>query len=395
MKEPYRFIKRKTKKNIYVVFEHLPGKEFSSGTEDMRQAVVFAETMLRKDWQQFDNSRNRITFGEYAKDFYTEADPHGFRKRKEAKNKKYDDGFYKSHQGRLDNYLMPRFGNQLLLSMNSNAIDEWFVSLRKSNGKQLSSNTKNKILYCLRYIMQTAVTEGYISSDPTKDIESITENDTKNRDAFTLEELYVLFPKDNAELVKAWGGLMWTTYFLVMRDTGWRPAEVSGLKKGDYHPELKGLYTESSVVGGVEKQSIKTTNKGKSYKVGILTDRTISFLEQLIAYIPGDYLFITTEGNFVQPNAANKHLRSVAAYFGINLHGRTQYSFRHSFETYMVGNVKSETLLELMAHTGFRPEYDHRTPSMILKQLSPVHDMLENVFESTENQSFPQAEKKA
>lgn len=243
--------------------------------------------------------------------------------------------------------------------------------------------------------MQTAVTEGYISSDPTKDIESITENDTKNRDAFTLDELYILFPKDNAELVKAWGGLMWTTYFLVMRDTGWRPAEVSGLKKGDYHPELKGLYTESSVVGGVEKPSIKTTNKGKPYKVGILTDRTISFLEQLIAYIPGEYLFITTEGNFVQPNAANKHLRSVAAYFGIDLRGRTQYSFRHSFETYMVGNVRSETLLELMAHTGFRPEYDHRTPSMILKQLSPVHDMLETVFESAENQSFPQSEEKA
>ena len=73
MKEPYRFIKRKTKKNIYVIFEHLPGKEFSTGTGDMRQAVVFAETMLRKDWQQFDNSRNRITFGEYAKDFYTES----------------------------------------------------------------------------------------------------------------------------------------------------------------------------------------------------------------------------------------------------------------------------------------------------------------------------------
>ena len=107
------------------------------------------------------------------------------------------------------------------------------------------------------------------------------------------------------------------------------------------------------------------------------------------------YLFITTEGNFVQPNAANKHLRSVAAYLGINLHGRTQYSFRHSFETYMVGNVKSETLLELMAHTGFRPEYDHRTPSMILKQLSPVHDMLETVFESAESQSFSQVEEKA
>lgn len=178
---------------------------------------------------------------------------------------------------------------------------------------------------------------------------------------------------------------MWTTYFLVMRDTGWRPAEVSGLRKENYHPDLKGLYTETSVVAGIEKNRIKTTNKGKRYKVGMLTDRTSSFVEQLIASIPGDFLFITTEGNFVQPNAANKHLRAVANHFGIDLKGRTQYSFRHAFETLMVGNIKTETLLELMAHTGFRPEYDHRTPEMLLKQLSPVHNMLELLFETHEN----------
>ena len=390
MKEPYRFIKRKSKKNIYVIFEHLPGREFSTGTDDMRKAVVFAESMLRQDWQQFEKDKNRITFGEYAKDFYTDSDPHNFRKSKEAKNRNYEDTFYSDHQGRLENYLMPKFGGYLLLSMNQKMIEEWFVSLKGKNGKNLSASTRNKILYCLRYILQTAALEGYISSDPTKDIESIAENDTKNRDAFTIDELYTFFPADNAELVKAWGGLMWTTYFLVMRDTGWRPAEVSGLRKENYHPDLKGLYTETSVVAGIEKNRIKTTNKGKRYKVGMLTDRTSSFVEQLIASIPGDFLFITTDGNFVQPNAANKHLRAVANHFGIDLNGRTQYSFRHAFESFTVGNIKTDALLELMAHTGFRPEYDHRTPEMLLKQLSPVHSLLETIYESHSNENFPQ-----
>ena len=43
MNTPYRFIQRKRKKNIYVIFEHLPGKEFSTGTDNMRDAIVFAE----------------------------------------------------------------------------------------------------------------------------------------------------------------------------------------------------------------------------------------------------------------------------------------------------------------------------------------------------------------
>ena len=80
MKEPYRFIKRASRKNIYVVFEHLPDREFSTGTDDMRKAIVFAETMLREDWHKFDRENYKMTFGEYAKDFFTDEDPRGFRK---------------------------------------------------------------------------------------------------------------------------------------------------------------------------------------------------------------------------------------------------------------------------------------------------------------------------
>ena len=263
-------------------------------------------------------------------------------------------------------------------------IDEWFMRLISKNGKALSSNSKNKILACLRYVLQSAVDDGIIASDPSEGIEGFTENDTKNRQAFTLEDLMMFFPSDvnDNALIEIWGGLMWTVYFLVMRDTGWRPAEVSGLKKENFYPDIGGLYTKSSVVDGVEKGSIKTTNTGKTYKVGLLTERTIRLLNQLIDILPSDFLFITTEGNFVQPAAANKRLRAVAKKLNIDLQNRTQYSFRHSFETFMVGNVQTKNLLELMAHTRFRPEYDHRTPEMVLKQLEPIKQTLNEIYES-------------
>ena len=383
MKEPYRFIKRASRKNIYVVFEHMPNRELSTGTDDMRKAIVFAETMLREDWHKFDRENYKMTFGEYAKGFFTDEDPRGFRKKKEAKNKRYDAKFYFNHQARLDNYIMPKFESYLLTSLNRRMIDDWFMKLVSKNGKPLSSNSKNKILACLRYVLQSAVDDGIIASDPSEGIEGFTENDTKNRQAFTIDELMLFFPygEDDSALIETWGGLMWTVYFLVMRDTGWRPAEVSGLKKENFYQDIGGLYTKNSVVDGVEKGSIKTTNTGKTYKVGLLTERTIRLLNQLIDVVPSDFLFITTEGNFVQPAAANKRLRAVAKKLGINLQNRTQYSFRHSFETFMVGNVQTRNLLELMAHTRFRPEYDHRTPEMVLKQLEPIKETLNEIYE--------------
>ena len=78
MNTPYRFIQRKRRKNIYVIFEHLPGKEFSTGTDNMRDAIVFAEAMLRKDFTLVEQNRHKMTFGDFAKGFFTSADPHGF-----------------------------------------------------------------------------------------------------------------------------------------------------------------------------------------------------------------------------------------------------------------------------------------------------------------------------
>ncbi len=81
-----------------MVFEHLPDREFSTGTDDMRKAIFFAETMLREDWHKFDKENYKMTFDEYAKGFFTDEDFRDFRKKKEAKNKRYDAKFCFNHQ---------------------------------------------------------------------------------------------------------------------------------------------------------------------------------------------------------------------------------------------------------------------------------------------------------
>jgi len=78
------------------------------------------------------------------------------------------------------------------------------------------------------------------------------------------------------------------------------------------------------------------------------------------------------------PDVANKHLKGVYKRAGVPSLGRTQYSFRHTFETTLAGKVENKVLLELMAHTAFHPEYDHRKPEHVLAQLQPVRAILED-----------------
>lgn len=324
---------------------------------------------------------NDILFKDYADGFFTTKDPRGFRRMNKLKNRHYEESYYEDHQARLDNFIMPRFGTTQLSAITQKKIDEWFVTQRSVGSRRLlSANSRNKILRCLRVILKQAVRDGYLSQDPTKEIATIVENDVGEKEPFSRHELSCLFPSDDRSLVRLWGSLSWATYFLILRDTGWRPAEVAGLKKSSYNRKLNGLYTRSSIVNGTDCNRIKTTGRGQDFKVGIVSERTARFIERLSARMHGAYLFRTVNGNFVCSATANKRLRTVAASIGLNIGSKTQYSFRHSFGTLVADRIPSQDFLLLMSHVGYRHEYDHRTPEMILAQLEPLRGTIEELF---------------
>lgn len=256
-------------------------------------------------------------------------------------------------------------------------IEDWLLELKsKASGKELSDDSKNKILMAMREIMGTAKRSGIIPNNPAKEVKLINAIN-KKRLPFTLEELVQMFPRDEKELLHIWGTRSWAVYFLVMRDTGFRPGEVAALTRNSYMPEHRGIYSTQSVSTPNKKvkNSIKTTSKGQPYKVGILTTQTIEQLEKLLPTV--DDMLFTVNGGPVYLDTANKHLRLSLARTKVPLLGRSQYGFRHAFETNLSGRIENKLLLELMGHTSYRPEYDHRTPGRILEQLQPMVELID------------------
>jgi hypothetical protein len=112
MKSSYKF-RHPKERYIQVSFAHLPGKWASTGTHIFKEAVLWAEHRLEADLKQ-NTRRGCPTLSSFSKDFFTEADPQGWRHRMDKRNKSFEHTFYQQNQARLNNYIVPRFGDYLI-----------------------------------------------------------------------------------------------------------------------------------------------------------------------------------------------------------------------------------------------------------------------------------------
>jgi len=361
------------------MFDYIPGRWFSSGTSDIVEAIHWADKKVESDLMGKGYNREDITLRDFATDFFTARDPYGVRKRDIKHGHHYDDSYYARKQGYLDNYILKRFGNQTLLSLTDVVIEDWFLDLISvTKKKELHDDTKNKVLTTFKDVLREAVRQGLIPSNPAEKITMI--NVTANtRTPFTPQEIKLLYPEDDEQMLKVWGSVMWATFFLIFRDTGFRPSQIAALSISSYYPDLHGIFSRNSVGDNRQlKNSIKTTNKGKDYMVGILTAQTERFLNRRIIECQNkkeEYLFLIDKKFFVA-STSNKHFTSFGGKI-IDMKGRTQYSLRHSFETDLAGRIENKVVAELMAHTAFNPVYDHRSPETLLEELQPVRSLLE------------------
>lgn len=381
---PWRFIRRKGR-NIQVVFDHIPGGCFSSGTKDEYKANRWAEEKYMRDTGNVSTvTRQEVSLEMFSKDFFKPSDPKGFIRRQVARGYNLDPTEYQRRQGYLENYIIPAFGKWLLTSISDVSIEDWIIGLRKfdDHRRNLANDTKNKILAAFNDVMKEAKRLGYIKTNPLDTVDHLART-VEEREPFTEEELERFFPEERSKLLFIWGTLQWAVYFMVMRDTGFRPGEVSGLSKTCYYPELHGIYTTGSVHWATHKRkdTVKTSKSGMAYREGFLSDRTAELLEELIRYRPyTEYLF-QIRGRFIIPNTANKHLASSAKRAGVDLRGRTQYSFRHSFQSYFIGRMPENARLILMGHTKTRNTYTHLTPEQRLHrviEMDGVEEALKN-----------------
>ena len=378
MKKDYRFINRKGR-NIEVVFAIRPDKHISTGTKDMLEAVTFAENYLRT---QGIYGNTIPLFKDYAKDFFIKDTEGSIKYRHRMFDKENREHWYTRHQQDLDVYVIPFFGEYRLDYITAPIIEKWMMELKANHKtKPLTGNTKKKILYALREVLDSAEREQYIASNPSRHVMIPSQKVVNERRALTRYEQQKLFPLDADKRIDVWQKCSYAAFFSVMYDTGFRPSEVAGLRVCDIYttPQGMGVFTEHTICfeEGRAKNRVKTSGKGMESRVGLLSHVTEELVLRLIEQYQlrdDDYLFLvsyTKKESWISSATANKQLRAVCTKIGIDTDKICQYSLRHTHATYLRGSMEEQALALSMGHSGgrVRNDYDHRTASILLAQL--------------------------
>ena len=370
-----RFKLRERKgRNMEMMPEGIRRVWISTGTKDCDTAEEFARNYLASGGAY---TSRKITFGEYAKDFFTRTDSKSYRKYMENFGKFYSDEYYAGNQSVLKP-AVAKFGKYELGAISSAMIEQWYVNAKKNNGEEYASGTKLRILNIMSIVFKHAKKAKLIKENPVAEVERVASK-SKPRKIFTPEEIVKLFPFDDEKLLAIWSTWKYALFFSIMVDTGWRENEINALAwSGIYE---NGVYTDNATDPlGRLKQGIKTTGKGVPVKQGILSDYTLRLLEKVREENPDEeYVFITkATGRGIRAQLIIKTFAKALKNAGIEADGRTPYCLRHTFDTYMldkagqVDGLDEKTVRELMAHTGYRPEYDHRTPEQMIRRMSRI-----------------------
>lgn len=376
-------VRKRGSRSWEVEFDSAKGIWKSTGVQSLEEVEDAVSKMLANLGKK---TITGMKFEDFAKNFFIRTDEQSIFEHHKKFGKKYDADWYTAREGILNNYIMPKFGKMNMSDITDIMIEEWYIRLYgiKSQGtEELSNAVKNRVLNTLKIVLKEAKRKRIIETNPCDTVETLNP-DYQKRGFFTVEEIHKLFPQDKSKLVSIWDTMQFALFFSIMVDTGWRCGEVSALKRENFIDN--GVYSESSVKASTKevKNSIKTTNKGQPYKVGILSEYTLELYRDFIKDWDNVYLFYFKGFGMNKPYRTNKVLRSACARVGIDAGERTQHCIRHSFDTYMLNHAGEQGLtrddiLQLMAHTSYRPEYDHRTGVDLINKLSKAKGIIDNL----------------
>lgn len=338
------------------------GKWKSSGKRSKSEAM---------SWFYAGKDTKGQTLSEFADEMFTCKEPGSYYYLCQQTNTHTHQEWWDSNYGRYLVYIRPRFGNMPLEDIKPPAIQDWYIGLKGKNVKELAPATKKKIINCLSAIFEYAIFREIVDENPCRKIIKIKERN-KGRKPYTEEELLMMFPEKMDKIHEVWGSLKWACFYLIMRDTGWRPGEIAGLELSGYYPEHKGIYTRQSIDSYSKEiqKSVKTSNCGYDYKVGLLSDFTCRALNIYIQNyrIKEGLLFMSDKGTLITSYAARALFRRRMAMLGIDTKGRPPYAIRTTFMTTAANIFSEDKVMELMGHRQWRACYDQRTPENVIKR---------------------------
>ena len=373
---PFRIKKRTLNSgniSYRVIFDFQPWKTYSSGKDSYEGAVAWAYQNMHRVTLQ----KEYPSFGEFSKDFFIPGTCK-WTDRKLRHGSTFGQNYFPQRRGILLNHLIPRLRDLRLDSITAAQIDDILLDTsNKSTGAPLAPHTLERTRMVLRIIFGEAVFQGILRDNPADHVPPFYGTANPHQ-PFTLAEIHQLFPEDIDEGLQIWKSLEWYGYFLMQWSCGVRPGEAAAFMLRDWIRDQHGAVIKTSVEARTRKiKGLKTENKGMMAKPVIFNQQleTIFTMLEYNGRAPDVPVFILNNRT-IELNTANKHLKSSAREAGLDLSGRAQYSFRHTFYTELLKRLPVKDVEKMAGHKKLRKEYDHRQGVDFLKEAEPLRKII-------------------
>lgn len=354
------------RKGRKVEYLNSDGKWKSTGKDTKREAKTWVEIFADQN-----NMPGCIAMRDFITDMIENEGPDSYISFLRSSGKMPTESTWNIMKTILRLYIIPRFGDFMITEISPRMIQNWIVTMKSKFDKPLASTYKDKILRHLGIVFDYAVFCGIIDRNPCRDIIGIRKVPVRKKKEFTDEELASLFPDDDIRLISIWSSKLIACYYMILRDTGWRPGEAAALTPANYIRSGHGIYTTRSVDSFTSsvKDRIKTSDSGYSMKIGILSDRTSALLEEIIEGMDDDQIIFTINGKlFVRSRLITTFNKALMA-CGIDIEGHCPYSFRVTFLTRASMMYPDSVVMEMMGHKNWHSCYDKRSPEELLEKL--------------------------
>lgn len=319
-----------------IYYFRLPGWKSwkSTGETNERTAIRYISTVIEGDLTK---QEKVVTFELYSKGFFTPGASDWIRK-EIGLGRRITSCTCKLRDGILRTHLIPKFGKYPLRDITPGMIEDWLISVDRA------SQTKSHILSVLKIVLDKALRDGLIQSNPAA-ICTRPRVQNRCRDILTPEEVYRLFPDRWEDFARVWPNVHYGVMCEIMVSGGLRTGEARALTRSAIDFERKGIL----VVAAVNRDGKIGLPKAGEVRVVPLPEKTLSRIRFYLKRIPADaeYIFSGRTSGPIDRMAPLKYLKEALDNAGICTRSRwiTPHALRHTYNT-MMRDILRQTALE-------------------------------------------------
>jgi integrase len=258
-------------------------------------------------------------------------------------------------RGRLDNYVLPRFGHRRLASIQPSEVREWVADLTRS---ALAAETVKAIYLTLAQVMRTAYIDRLIGRSPCMGIQL--------PKATPGEEPRFLSPTEVARLAETitprYRAVIYTAAY-----AGLRAGEITALKRSrlDLARGTLDVTEAFSEVRGALVAGPTKTGKRRTLLIPQFLSELLA--EHLHAYGSSDYVFTSARGGPVRHrNFSRRHFRPAVAAAGLP-HELRFHDLRHTCAAILIATgANLQEVKTYLGHSSIRvtsDRYGHLFPT--------------------------------